>query len=154
MTTVVERGAASLIERAVRDAVIVENRAGWSLSAEDALEAARSREAFRLYLEALGHPASDFHAAESVYGELVANCARHAPGRLRVEFRWDDATLTVIDAHDRLRTWPFSADDVAAETTHHGYALLSALTARVHLSRDPSGGTRAQVTLPVLRTIL
>jgi hypothetical protein len=152
MTTVVDRGTASL-ERPVREPAIVEDAGGWSLSAEDALEAARFREAFRLYLEAHGHPASDFHAAESAYGELVANCAHHAPGRLRVEFRWDDATLTVTDAHDRLRTWPFSADDVAAETTHHGYALLSALTARVHLSRDPSGGTRAQVTLPVLRTI-
>ncbi|HYZ17883.1 MAG TPA: hypothetical protein VE591_15840 [Candidatus Acidoferrum sp.] len=126
---------------------------GWSLRAGDALDAARLREAFRLYLEEHGHPASDFHAAESAYGELVANCAQHAPGPLRVEFRWDDATLTVTDAHDRLRTWPFSSCEVAEETTLHGYALLSALTARVHLSRDPEGGTRAQVTLPVLRRI-
>jgi anti-sigma regulatory factor (Ser/Thr protein kinase) len=126
---------------------------GWSLSAPDALEAAQLRQAFRCYLETYGHPASDFHAAESAYGELVANCARHAPGPVRVEFRWEDAALTVIDARERLRSWPFSPDDVAAEATHHGYALLSALTARVHISRDPGGGTRAQVILPVLRTL-
>jgi hypothetical protein len=152
MTTVLDRGTASP-ERPVHDSRVEQDAGGWSLSTDDALEAAHFREAFRLYLETHGHPASDFHAAESAYGELVANCAHHAPGPLRVEFRWNDATLTVIDAHDRLRTWPFSADDVVAETTHHGYALLSALTMRVHVSRDPSGGTRAQVSLPVLRVL-
>lgn len=153
MTTVVDRGTASP-ERPVHDSRVVQDAAGWSLTADDALEAARFREAFRTYLETHGHPASDFHAAESAYGELVANCARHAPGPLRVEFRWADATLTVIDSHDRLRTWPFSADDVAAETTHHGYALLSALTVCVHVSRNPDGGTRARVSLPVLRALV
>jgi hypothetical protein len=97
----------------------VSDSGGWSLRAGDALDAARLREAFRLYLEEHGHPASDFHAAESAYGELVANCAQHAPGPLRVEFRWDDATLTVTDAHDRLRTWPFSSCDLTEETTLH-----------------------------------
>ncbi|HTJ24972.1 MAG TPA: ATP-binding protein [Candidatus Limnocylindria bacterium] len=132
---------------------VEDDAAGWSLSAPSALDAARMRQTFRCYLERHGHPASDFHAAESAFGELVANCTRHAPGPLRIVFRWEDAALTVIDASDRLRSWPFSPDDVAAETTHHGFALLSALTARVHVSRDPAGGTRAQVVLPVLRSL-
>lgn len=150
MTTVVDRGTASL-ERPVRASRILDDADGWSLTVPDALEAARSRGTFRLYLESKGHPASDFHAAESAYGELIANCACHAPGPLRVEFRWDDSTLTVIDAHDRLRCWPFSEDDFEAESTHHSYALLCAFTARVHISREHGGGTRVQVTLPVRR---
>jgi hypothetical protein len=127
-----------------------QDAAGWALTARDARQALRLRAAFRTYLIAHGHPGSDFHAAEVVYGELLANCARHAPGPVRVEFRWDDATLAVIDGSDRLRSWPFSADDCAAETTHHSYALLSGLGRRVHLAREPGGGTRASVTLPVL----
>jgi hypothetical protein len=152
MPTVLDRESPSF-ETAPPDVRVEADAASWSLSAPGALEAARLRSAFRRYLEAYGHPASDFHAAESAYGELVANCAHHAPGPLRVEFRWADSALTVIDARDRLRSWPFSPEDAAAEITHHGYALLSALTARVHLSRDAAGGTRAQVVLPVLRTL-
>ena len=122
----------------------------WRLDTTEAREAARFRHAFRDYLEAYGHPASDFEAAEAVFGELVANCVHHAPGRVRVEFRWSDSTLTVVDSCERLRTWPFSPGDCSAEATHHGYTILSALTARVKLASEPDGGTRATVVLPVL----
>jgi hypothetical protein len=123
----------------------------WALRTADAKDAARMRCAFREYLEQHGDPASDFDAAEAVYGELVGNCIAHAPRQIRVEFRWHDCTLVVVDGEDRLRTWPFSADDMRAETTHHAYALISAFTGRIHLTRDAGGGTRATVTLPVTR---
>ncbi len=128
-----------------------QDAAGWALAARDARQALRLRHVFRAYLIAHGHPASDFHAAEVVYGELVANCDRHAPGPVRVEFRWEGAVLAVVDGSDRLRTWPFSPDDCAAETTHHAYALLRELGREVRLAREPGGGTRASVVLPVLR---
>ncbi|HEY4442485.1 MAG TPA: hypothetical protein VGN14_18670, partial [Candidatus Elarobacter sp.] len=91
----------------------------WSLHAREAREAARLRHAFRDYLEAYGHPASDFDAAEAVYGELIGNCAHHAPGEIHIEFRWADSTLVVNDAADRLRHWPFSRHDSSEETTFH-----------------------------------
>jgi len=123
----------------------------WTLVATEAREGALARHSFREYLERYGHPASDFDAAEAVYGELVNTCVEHAPGAIRIEFRWDDTTLIVIDARDRLRSWPFSPEDMRAESTHHAHALISALTRRIHLSRDPGGGTRASVPLPVMR---
>lgn len=131
--------------------VLKEDEEGWRLDTTIAKEAARLRHAFRDYLEAYGHPAGDFDAAEMLYGELVANCAYHAPGRLRIEFRWYDSTLSVIDGCDRLRSWPFSTCDSCPETTVHGFTILSALTARVQVAHDPSGGTRTSVVLPVLR---
>jgi anti-sigma regulatory factor (Ser/Thr protein kinase) len=123
----------------------------WSLDADDAKDAARMRGAFRAYLEQFGDAASDLDAAEAVYGELVANCILHAPAEIRIEFRWHDRTLVVIDGADRLRAWPFSIDDMRAETTHHAYALISAFADRIHLTRDARGGTRASVVLPVTR---
>jgi anti-sigma regulatory factor (Ser/Thr protein kinase) len=123
----------------------------WALSAADAKDAARKRGAFREYLEQHGDPASDFDAAEAVYGELIGNCIVHAPSDIRVEFRWHDRTLMVVDGEDRLRAWPFSLDDMRAEMTHHAYALISAFTDRIHLTRDAGGGTRASVVLPVMR---
>jgi hypothetical protein len=123
----------------------------WALSAADAKDAARMRGAFRAYLELHGDPAGDFDAAEAVYGELVGNCIAHAPNDIRVEFRWHDRTLMVTEGEDRLFAWPFSLDDMRAETTHHAYALISAFTDRIHLTRDAGGGTRASVVLPVTR---
>jgi hypothetical protein len=127
-----------------------EDERGWSLSASEARDGARLRRRFRTYLEHYGHAASDFDAAEAAYGELVSNCVRHAPGELRIEFRWTDSTLVVIDAVERLRSWPFSPDDTSAESTHHGYALISAFTDRIKVTHDPAGGTRASVVLPVM----
>jgi hypothetical protein len=130
-----------------------EDELRWALSASAARDGIRWRRAFRNYLEAYGDPASDFDAAEAVYGELVGNCVHHAPGAIRVEFGWHDVTLVVTDACERLRTWPFSPTDTAAEMTHHTYAILSALSGRVHLKRDAGGGTRASVPLPVRRGV-
>ena len=121
----------------------------WVLHAADARDGARKRRDFRAYLELFGDPASDFDAAEAVYGELVANCIAHAPGEIDIEFRWHDRTLVVVDRTDRLRTWPFSSEDMRAEATHHGFALISAFTGRTHVTRDAGGGTRASVVLPV-----
>ena len=123
----------------------------WSISAPRAADGARFRRAFRTYLERHGHPASDFGAAEAVYGELVNTCVSHAPGGILIEFTWEDATLVVNDETDRLRSWPFCPEDQRSETTYHAYAIVSALTRRIRLSRNPSGGTRASVALPVMR---
>jgi hypothetical protein len=137
---------------AARSRLFVEHDADrWTLVAAAAREGARERRAFREYLERHGDPASDFDAAEAVYGELVNTCVRHAPGRITIEFRWDDTTLIVIDARERLRSWPFSPDDTSSESTHHAYALISAFTGRIRVTRDPSGGTRACVALPVMK---
>jgi anti-sigma regulatory factor (Ser/Thr protein kinase) len=123
----------------------------WKLAAAHPKHAARMRRAFREYLEEYAGPASDLLAAEAVFGELVANCIAHAPDEIRIEFRWHDRTLVVIDRADRLRAWPFSHDDMSAEATHHAYALISAFTDRIHLTRDAGGGVRASVVLPVRR---
>lgn len=149
MATVLERGTTPH-QRVEHPHVTVEDdETLWRLVSSEAKEGLRLRHAFRDYLEAYGDPASDFDAAEAVYGELVANCAQHAPGAILVEFRWADATLVVVDEADRLRDWPFSRDDPAAESTHHAYAIVSALTGRLRITREDNG-TRVSVALPVI----
>jgi hypothetical protein len=140
-----------LLDRERGRFLVEQDERRWSLAAADARDGVLQRRAFRYYLEQYGDRASDFDAAEAVYGELVGNCVHHAPGRIQVEFSWDDRTLVVIDACERLRSWPFSPDDTHAEATHHAYALINAFTARIHLTHDAGGGTRASVLLPVAR---
>jgi anti-sigma regulatory factor (Ser/Thr protein kinase) len=150
MPIVVEPARA--LARAVPERLLLEEDAHhWLLEAGYAREGIRWRRAFRRYLETFGDPASDADAAEAIFGELVGNCVRHAPGAIRITFSWSDATLTVTDARERMRSWPFSPDDTEAEPTHHGFAILSALASRIHLTRAASGGTRVSVRLPVTR---
>ncbi len=146
MATTLER--APLAERS--RLMLQDDERQWFLDGAEARDGMRFRHAFRDYLEAYGHPASDFDAAEAVYGELVGNCVRHAPGPIRIEFRWADSTLVVVDTCDRLRTWPFSPGDTSEECTHHSFAIVSALTGRVLVTRGAGGGTRASVVLPVM----
>lgn len=122
----------------------------WSLRVERARDAALARSAFRAYLERTGDRRHDVDAAEAIFGELVGNCAAHAPGAIAIEFTWHDGVLAVTDGCDRLRTWPFSPTDTAADTTHYGYAILAALGERVHVSRV-EGGTRVAVRLGIAR---
>lgn len=149
MATVLDRRPLQLAPGAAH-LVLEDDERGWRCEVTEARAAARLRHAFRDYLEAFGDPRSDMQAAESIFGELIANCAHHAPGPLHIAFRWSDSTLTVTDRCDRLRTWPYSPGDISAETTQLGYTIVNALSARVVLARDPHGGTRATIVLPVL----
>jgi hypothetical protein len=149
MATVLDRGTLGEDRLEYGHLTVQDDARVWLLVATEAKEALRMRHAFRDYLETYGDPNSDFDAAEAVYGELVANCAKHAPGAIHVEFRWDDMSLSIVDASDRLRHWPFSPDDTAAESTHHAYAIVRALSLHLHVTRDGVGGTRASVVLPV-----
>jgi hypothetical protein len=155
MVTTRQDGETNARSTAPRSRLMIEHDEDrWALVAAVAQEGARERRAFRAYLERHGDPASDFDAAEAVYGELVNTCVRHAPGQISIEFRWNDATLIVVDARERLRSWPFSPDDTRAESTHHAYALISAYTGRIQVTRDAGGGTRASVALPVMKARL
>ena len=149
LTTLPERESNGTVAERPR-LLVQDDEHGWLLVASEAREGARLRHAFRDYLERYGHPASDFDAAETVYGELVNTCVHHAPGEIRIEFRWEDSTLVVTDTLERLRSWPFSPSDTSAEATHHAYAMISALSDRIHVTRDAGGGTRASVALPVM----
>jgi hypothetical protein len=119
----------------------------WMCATARAIDALPLRSSLRAYLNAGAGRAIDTDAALTLYRELVANCIHHAPGPLSVELRWREAALIVVDAIDRLRLWPFSADDLSAARTHEGFVTVRALAQALRVTRDPSGGTRVRVTL-------
>lgn len=71
----------------------------FELHVADASFANHARRAFRNYLGSNASADSDIDAAELIFGELVANVARHAPGALQVTLSWIDegALLEVQD---------------------------------------------------------
>jgi anti-sigma regulatory factor (Ser/Thr protein kinase) len=120
---------------------------GWRLRADatgfrffipDAALAQNARAIFRRYLEAHATPDSDLYGAELIFGELIANVARHAPGELETNLSWveGDAVLEVRDRGDGFTL------AVALPGDEYGSQL-------VH-ERDAEG-SRVRVTLPVRR---
>ena len=65
----------------------------WQFRADDALDALRMRAVVRAFLVAEADESSDVDGAVLVFGELVANVVRHAPGAISVRIEWPAAGL-------------------------------------------------------------
>jgi signal transduction histidine kinase len=92
----------------------------------------------------------DPYTAELIFGELIANVVRHAPGMVDValEKRENRAVLHVID---RGSGYPLTAEertDLLAESGR-GLWLIRQLGGGLRVERVPSYGTHAVVTLPI-----
>jgi anti-sigma regulatory factor (Ser/Thr protein kinase) len=113
--------------------------------------ASNARLIFRRYLEAQVAADSDLDGAELVFGELLGNVARHAPGAVDVRLRWNGRSgiLEVTDRGDG-----YSVDDVhlpsADAESARGLFLINAF-ARDLSVRHAAGVTTTTVTLPVVR---
>ena len=73
--------------------------AAWVFRADDARTAEDARAGFIAFLRTRGVPDANYAAAELVFGELIGNVVRHAPGPITVEVDWNavDPVLHVID---------------------------------------------------------
>jgi anti-sigma regulatory factor (Ser/Thr protein kinase) len=127
----------------------------WTFDAreEDAARAAR-REIGQALL-ARGGALEDVYAAELVFGELVGNTVRHAPGRVEVTIDWSASApvLHVLDRGPGFRHTAILPDDPYSEYGR-GLFLISTLTDDFHVSRRPSGGSHARAVLSLQRTRL
>jgi GAF domain-containing protein len=90
----------------------------------------------------------DLPAAELVFGELVGNAARHAPGTVDVELTWDDPSTPVLHVADE-------GPGYAAQTTlpaldaesGRGLYLVAHLTRAFSVTTLPQRGARARAVL-------
>ncbi|MGD0050693.1 MAG: ATP-binding protein [Vulcanimicrobiaceae bacterium] len=133
---------------------------GWSLRADqlgfsfriaDAALAHNARRMFGAYLAAQAEPGSDFHAAELIFGELLGNVARHAPGPVDVQLRWD-GTRAILEVIDRGPGYtvdePTLPDDLSE--SRRGLFLIATFGAEL-IVRCENGVTTTSVVLPVTR---
>lgn len=123
---------------------------GFAFFIPDASQGHNARAIFRRYLEAHSAHDSDLYGAELIFGELIANVARHAPGELEARLSWvnDEAVLEVRD-----RGHGFALDiglpDSDAENAR-GLFLVAAF-GRGLTQQSVDGGNRTRVILPVRR---
>ena len=132
-----------------------EHKHVWQLDARDPVSARRVKRAILWKLAGLSAGEPEFLAVELIYGELLANVARHTPGPATVtlEERGDVAVLHVEDRGPAFRQ-PVVAEraDLFAESGR-GYWLISQFSRSTVVERTDDGN-RVTVTLPLVQTLL
>lgn len=124
----------------------------WSFEAADAGRAYGVRRDLLMYLQSRAAHGSDLEAAALIFGELVGNVVRHAPGPIAVDLYWEEdmAVLRVIDrgpgfdwdGHARL-------PDRYAESGR-GLFIAHSVARGLRVRRLPgTGGTEATAWLPI-----
>ncbi|HZY98154.1 MAG TPA: ATP-binding protein [Candidatus Baltobacteraceae bacterium] len=124
----------------------------WSFEAADAGRAYGVRRNLLAYLRSRSAQGSDLDAAALIFGELVGNVVRHAPGPISIDIFWesDIAVLRVVDrgpgfdwdGHARL-------PDRFAESGR-GLFIAFSVAHNLKVRRIPGNGTEATAWLPVL----
>lgn len=125
---------------------------GWSFEAENARAAQAARGSFMARLQKEATPESDFAAAEIIFGELVGNVVRHAPGSIDVALEWRDnrAVLHVVDRGPGFEyTLPANIDLLSE--SGRGLWLAHQFGEQVTVECLPGFGAHVSVVLPVFR---
>ncbi len=114
------------------------------------MAAPAQRRDFAAFLRRYGTPESDYDAAEVIFGELVANVVRHAPGSIRVRVEWTSAapTLHVSDCGGGFTWSPDLPHDPFSEC-QRGLYIVQSLSSDVRVRGRAGEGTCVSVTLRV-----
>lgn len=91
---------------------------------------------FTDYLREHARDDSDLFSAEIIFGEVVGNVARHAPGPIAIAMRWkgESAVLEVWDCGPGYALGPFVTDDLAE--SQRGLFIVAALGHDLRVARD------------------
>jgi anti-sigma regulatory factor (Ser/Thr protein kinase) len=121
----------------------------WYFRSADAADALSERESFSEFLRTRCTPESDCQAAEIVYGELIANVVRHAPGSIEIMLRTSlrGMMLEVFDtAEDFSVARPLEPPWHAEKG--RGLHIIWQLCGNLARTKTPNGG-KVSVLLPV-----
>jgi two-component sensor histidine kinase len=129
---------------------LVADKSGFRFRIADASLASNARRIFRQYLVANTTSDSDVDGAEMIFGELVANVSRHAPGRIDVDLKWAD-NGAILEIRDRGRGFDFNValpqDD---SESSRGLYIVSVLGSNLTHTAGKDGNI-VSVRLPVKR---
>ena len=136
--------------------------AGWTLKADhrgfsfriaDASLANNARTIFQRYLAAQVGAESDVYGAELIFGELLGNVARHAPGAIDVRMRWN-GTIAILEVADHGPGYAIENVRLPGDfaESRRGLYLVSVYGRDLHVHHE-NGCTTTTVTLPVTRRL-
>jgi serine phosphatase RsbU (regulator of sigma subunit)/anti-sigma regulatory factor (Ser/Thr protein kinase) len=132
-----------------------ESSSHWSFDTMDAEAAQRARTEFALQLSKAGAQSEDIYTAEIVFGELIGNVVRYAPGPVEVFADWSGPTpvLHVLDHGPGFFYAPRLPRDPFAESGR-GLFIVSAMTEDFNVTRLEKCGSHARAVLSLGRSLL
>jgi anti-sigma regulatory factor (Ser/Thr protein kinase) len=124
----------------------------WSFDPTNKYYAKQLRDEYVSILYACGTAASDFFAAEVIYGELIANAYRHAPGRVSVELHWFDPN-PILHVHDQGKLFLWTGEMPADPLVERGRGLylVKSLALGLRVKDYIGSGFKISAVLPVER---
>ena len=124
----------------------------WSFDAENAKAAQDARGEFVEYLRMQGGDPFEIATAELVFGELVGNVVRHAPGAIDIDVEWSNGSprLHVVDRGPAFRAPGHLPDDLLSESGR-GLFIVRRLSRELKVEHVPGYGNHVAVELPVSR---
>lgn len=120
----------------------------WTFDAADAAAAGRSRREYVERLHAVGVTPDEATSAELVFGELVGNVVRYAPGRITatLDVSGQAPVLHVVDEGRGFEFRPRLPVDLLSERGR-GLFIVRAFAEELSVERRRSGGSHARAVL-------
>jgi len=133
------------VARDARDRDILQR---WAIHTGEMLGVAAARRSFAQAFRSRGATPSDVAMAEVVFGELVGNAVRYAPGPVDVIADWSgaDPVLHVLDSGPGFRHISILPPDLLSESGR-GLFIVSALTHDFRVAKGANGGSHARAVL-------
>lgn len=124
----------------------------WSFDAENAKAAQDARGEFVDYLRRNSSDEDAVETAELVFGELVGNVVRHAPGAIDIDVEWVNGhpTLHVLDRGPAFKAASHLPDDPLSESGR-GLYIVRKLSSAVSVEHVPGYGNHVRVDLSLRR---
>jgi anti-sigma regulatory factor (Ser/Thr protein kinase) len=121
----------------------------WTFAAEDARAAVDARTQFVAFLHQAGYDDELVDRTELIFGELLGNVVRHAPGPVEVSFEAGptSATLHVIDSGAGFTLTDAHLPDDAFAELGRGLFIVAQLAAGVRVAHIPNCGNHISVEL-------
>jgi PAS domain S-box-containing protein len=126
----------------------------WIFDSSDAETASTARHAFVVALQEGGAQGEELYAAELVFGELLGNVVRYAPGPIEITFDWsgDAPVLHVLDRGSGFTLVPRLPTDLLSERGR-GLFIVWSLSEDFNVTKRFDGGSHARAVLAVRRSI-
>jgi anti-sigma regulatory factor (Ser/Thr protein kinase) len=124
----------------------------WTFNSADAETASTARHEFVHALDEAGVCSGDLYAAELVFGELIGNVFRYAPGTIEVVLDWSvgSPVLHVLDRGPGFTFAPRLPTDLLSERGR-GLFVVWSLSEDLNVTKRFDGGSHARAVLSVRR---
>ena len=126
----------------------------WWFDAENAKAAQDARGEFVQFLREHEQDAEAIAASELVFGELIGNVVRHAPGAIDIDLDWSNgfARLHVIDRGRAFKADRMLPQDAMSESGR-GLFIVRQLATELSIEHVPGYGNHVTAGLPLRHKI-